>query len=560
MRLAIIGAKMKKCVLSVILFLMILCFSCGTERNKMIFSESESLLETNPDSALTVLSNILYPEELNKEEYNRFVLLKIQAEYKSYQDITSDSTILSVREYYLKKKDNPNTALSSYYCGCYYKECGNEENAMRYFLEASEYARKGDDFNLSGLIRNAIGVILLDQLDYEGAIRCFHKSAVFNRLAGNLKNEAISYQQIGDCFQYLEQPDSALHYYKECLHLVDHENLCREQSNVRQNLGILYARNGELTKAIRFLKEALEYAPSHDDRIKIYVSLLDLYTADHEVDSADVYVNHLLQAKDSIEDIYVKANLFQTLSEREEFRENYLEALAYHKIYAGNLSQIIEANLDNRLLELQKKYDYEKVRSHNIRLRLERTNILIGLVFGSLLIFILLLFLFSKYKQRKNRILELEDKVLQLKSLAERFDEKEKTFATYLLKHFNILKKVSGLDVYINKDQSHKDEFWIKKFNEIVYGQDTLNWDMLYDVMNKLHNGFPVKLKELYPQLKEVEFRIICLTYSGFSTEEIVIVLNLSINTINTKRSAIRKNLGIPAFANLCDFLDTKMN
>lgn len=49
-------------------------------------------------------------------------------------------------------------------------------------------------------------------------------------------------------------------------------------------------------------------------------------------------------------------------------------------------------------------------------------------------------------------------------------------------------------------------------------------------------------MKELYPQLKEVEYRILCLTYSGFSTEEISIVLNLSINTINTKRSAIRKN------------------
>lgn len=59
--------------------------------------------------------------------------------------------------------------------------------------------------------------------------------------------------------------------------------------------------------------------------------------------------------------------------------------------------------------------------------------------------------------------------------------------------------------------------------------------------------------------MKEVEFRIICLTYSGFSTEEIAIILNLSINTINTKRSAIRKSLCIAPFANLCDFLDERL-
>lgn len=70
----------------------------------MIFAESESLLGTDPDSALSVLKTILYPEELSEKEYNRYALLKIQAKYKSYQDITSDSVILSVPDYYLKRK------------------------------------------------------------------------------------------------------------------------------------------------------------------------------------------------------------------------------------------------------------------------------------------------------------------------------------------------------------------------------------------------------------------------------------------------------------------------
>ncbi|WP_347396128.1 helix-turn-helix transcriptional regulator [Parabacteroides leei] len=144
--------------------------------------------------------------------------------------------------------------------------------------------------------------------------------------------------------------------------------------------------------------------------------------------------------------------------------------------------------------------------------------------------------------------------------LSQKYDEKEQTFTSYLLKHFNVLKKMSSLKIYMNKDISHKDEFWIKKINEIIYGQDALNWDVLYDVMNKLHNDFFIRLKELYPQLKEIEYRILCLTYSGFSTVEISIVLNLSVNTINMKRSAIRKSLDIVAFTNLRDFLNEKLN
>lgn len=551
---------MKICALLIIFVQILLCISCDSGRNEVILSRSESLLETDPDSALSVLSSILYPEELSEKAYNRYALLKIQAEYKSYQDITSDSTILSVRDYYLEKKDYHNTALSSYYCGCYYKECGNKENAMRYFLEANEYADKGDDFNLKGLIRNAIGVILLNQFDIERAVMNFKESASFYKQAGNLKNELITYVQTGDCFQYSEQPDSALFYYVKCLHLADKENLSQEQSLVRQNLGILYAQKGELAKAIQYLNEALEYTSDYDNQIKIYLSLLEFYSTNNQDDLANVYRERLLLKKDSIKDIYVKANLLQVLSEKEEQLKNYPEALAYHKMYAENLLQVIDINLDKRLLELDKKYNYEKIRSHNIRLKLEKANILIGIVIGTLLFIISILLLFRRYMKRKNDILELEAKIAQLNILAQKYNEKEKTFASYLLKHFDVLKKMTSLKIYMKKDTSHKDEFWIKKINEIIYGQDTLDWNVLYDVMNKLHNGFFNRLKELYPQLKEVEYRILCLTYSGFSTEEISIVLNLSIHTINTKRSAIRKSLGVAAFTNLRDFLNEKLS
>ena len=77
-------------------------------------------------------------------------------------------------------------------------------------------------------------------------------------------------------------------------------------------------------------------------------------------------MDYLMQRKDSIKDLYTKTNLYQTLSENEEYQGNYLKALEYHKIYSDNLLQQMDANLDNKLLNLQKKYDYEKVRMHNV--------------------------------------------------------------------------------------------------------------------------------------------------------------------------------------------------
>lgn len=543
---------MKKYILLLFFIHFLLCISCRSEKYDKIFSKSESLFVTDPDSALSVLQTIIYPEDLDTDAFNRYTILKIQAEYKSGLDITSDSTILSVRESYMKEGNAYNIALASYYSGCYFKESGRLEKAMENYLLALKYAEKIDDLNLKSLINNVIGFVLLDQSDPESALRYFHESAAYDIQAGNVKNEAISYIQIGDCFQYLEKPDSAMYYYNLCLNLVEKEKLKEQHAFVLQDIGVLYAREGEISKAEYYLKEALLHEPDTDGQFQIYILLSDLYTKSHQQDSAKIYMNYLLQKKDSIKDLYIKTNMYQILSESEENQGNYLKALEYHKLYSDNLSQQMIANQDNKLLNLQKKYDYEKVRMHNVQLKLNKVYMLIALVVSLLAVIVVVIISFRLYYSRLKKKSELEDKICQL-------NEKEKAFRTYLLHHFNVMKKVSSLELYLKNEKTHKNEFWIKKFNDIVYGQDVLDWDALYDVMNQLHAGFFVKLKEHYPELKEIEFRIICLTYSGFSTEEISLILGLSINTINTKRSAIRKKLGIEAYANLNDFLDQKL-
>lgn len=546
--------------ISILLFIhILLCISCRSEKCDKIFSESESLLDLDPDSALSVLQSIIYPEDLDTEAFNRYTILKIQAEYKSGLDITSDSTILSVKESYMKEGDAYNIALASYYSGCYFKESGKQERAMENYLLALKYAEKIDDLNLKSLINNVIGFVLLDQSDPEAAMRYFRESAAYDIQEGNVKNEAISYIQIGDCFQYLGKPDSAMHYNNLCLLLVEKEKLKEQHACVLQNIGVLYAREGELSKAEYYFKEALSHEPDSDGKIKIYNLLSDLYTENHQSDSAKIYMNYLLQKKDSIKDLYIKTNLYQTLSKNEEYQGNYQKALEYHKVYSDNLLKQLIANQDNKLLNLQKKYDYEKVRMHNIQLKLNKTYILIALIICLLVVVVVAMISYKLYCSRLKKKSELNDKISQLNSISATLDEKEKSFRTYLLRHFNVLKKASSLELYLQNEKTHKNEFWIKKFNDIVYGQDVLDWNVLYDVINQLHNGFFIKLKEQYPQLKEIEFRIICLTYSGFSTEETSLILGLSINTINTKRSAIRKKLGIEAYANLNDFLDQKL-
>lgn len=543
----------------ILFFQLFLCISCHQERNKRILSESESIINTDPDSALTILASIYYPEDLKKNEYNRYNLLLVRARYESHRDITSDSTILLVKDYYMKKKDTSHIAWSAYYCGCFRQAGENWEEAMKNYLIAINYADKTEESNLKGMIHNKIGLLLLRCFDNQEAIGRFRKSAFLFGKAGNTEKEAVSYIQTGNSFQYLDQPDSALHYYTAGLNLADKNDMQEVQSIARQSIALFYYLKKDTVNTIRYLKDALTYNPNQMNRMKMYNFLTEIYSCSEQLDSAYVYINQTLQRKDSIKDPCIKSSLHRQLSNIKEKEGDYVAALANHKLYSDYMLAVLNNGLDKNLQDLQRKYNYEKIRSHNIYLKLTRIYLSIYFSIALVLISCIAFFFYRRSRIEKKKELDLEWKISELQNMSRSFNEKEETFRSHLLRRFDILKKVSNLEIYIEKDSGGKSLRLLKKFNEIVYGQDSLNWDILYDTMNELHDGFFTKLRKLYPNMSETNFRIICLTYVKFSSNEIAIVMKLSANTINIKRSVIRKELGVPSFTSLNDFLDEKL-
>jgi DNA-binding CsgD family transcriptional regulator len=168
-------------------------------------------------------------------------------------------------------------------------------------------------------------------------------------------------------------------------------------------------------------------------------------------------------------------------------------------------------------------------------------------------------FLYVQNIQNKKKLLETQHRAYQLKELARSFSHIESSFRNTLLEHFQIMKKVALLEEYLRDDEKKQGQHLIKIFNKIVYGQEKLDWDKLYQSMNDLNDGIFDRIKKQFPQLNETEFRICCLSLAQFSNNEISILLNYSVNTIQMKRTFIRKKLGIESHGNIRDFLIKKV-
>ncbi|MBK5722800.1 helix-turn-helix transcriptional regulator [Dysgonomonas sp. Marseille-P4677] len=167
---------------------------------------------------------------------------------------------------------------------------------------------------------------------------------------------------------------------------------------------------------------------------------------------------------------------------------------------------------------------------------------------------------YRKNVKNKEALADAQGKIYHLKDIVDNYDEKEDSFKKVLFQHFDIFKKVALLESHLIEEEKKQGRRLLKKVNDIVYNENSLDWDMLYDTLNKLYKGFPDVLRAKYPDLDETEVKIYCLTYAGLINSEIAIILGFSVNTIQMKKSAIRKKLKIDGYGNIVDFFDKNIN
>ncbi len=529
-----------------------------------LLREAQSLVEDRPDSALKLIDSIFYPEKsLKKKEYMEYVVTRVQARRKTQIPVKDDTLIFKAIEYFShNNKEARNASLATFYGGSVYREQKNYEKAMHLYKEAVSYALTNKDLDLQGLIHYNIGDLFSEEGLYTNAL---HEYEEAERLYGSSKQ--VVYHKRAQCFSaigrmhlLLGNVDDALSAFYCGFKLAESANDIVLQSLLTQNLSIAYSEIKQYKQAENYLFKSFVLNQNVEELPRYYLNFAKLYQFTKQADSVVVYVNYLKQEIELSNNLYLKASAYDFLAEWEKQQGRYDEAFLYQNQRMEVLTNIMENRNKQSVYAIQQKYDFEKYQNrYNQKFVLYQRwiiNLLIILIIGGVLI--------SLFVSRHKRIRQLAmQKIATLKEMNRDLEisnnQKRQDLRKQLLWRFDVAKKV----LEMNKSSiSQKEKIMLQQLNRTLYGDTNSEerWDILFHTFNDTLPGFADKIRETYPDLTESEFRICLLTYSGFRVKEIALILEQSHNTIQTRRTQLRKKIGLERGVNLADFLDKTIN
>lgn len=370
--------------------------SCNNQSTKImtLLNKAETLTEQHPDSAFALLNEIPDAKSLKKPLYYQYFLLQIKAKDKSYQDITSDTLIFNIKEYYAEKNNFEKAAISSFYCGRVLQEQKKYKEALETYIGTEKYLNKSSNDNFKGLLQSSIGTIYYQQLLKDKAIVHFLKAEKYFHRAKNFKNEIVTCNSIGNCLLVEGKTDSAFFYYFKALSVADHYKFKREQASVREGISVAYREIEDWSRAEKFLRDAWPFEADSLGKARMSYNLARVFEQTGQHDSATYYIKKSLEYLSNRKDNYLSANIYKTWSAIEEKEHDFQEALNKYKFYSKNLIAILDENKTNAVLEVQKKYNFQVIETKNKQLLIDRQQIF---MFSLALLLILIILIFSFY-------------------------------------------------------------------------------------------------------------------------------------------------------------------
>ena len=383
------------------IFMSVSLSSCSSPsvKNPLLLC-ADSLMETCPDSALSILESITCPQKMPRADRALYALLLTQARHKNYIALEDDSLIKTAVDYYGDKKKSLRAAKAHYYWGATYSEMGYTSFAVEEYLTAIRLMPVRDEF-LAMIYDNLAECYERDEL-FDIAIGAYRQA--YQILRGG-SQQIYPLRGIARMCLLQNKKDSALVYYQQALDCALVEQDSSLIGALYHDLAMAYSEKKDYIQADKYVSKAIMI--QGQDAVNVCLSKAQIMLNLNKLDSASYFYSKNVDQLD----IYGKAvyydGMYQIAKKRGEWKTATENIDAYKILYDS-----IQFITDNE--ELNRLMDKHQLEEHK-RLLSEHTKMLIfSLITAFFLLMIICVFCFMwNDRKRKKRFIALQRELTQ---------------------------------------------------------------------------------------------------------------------------------------------------
>ena len=383
------------------IFMSVSLSSCSSPsvKNPLLLC-ADSLMETCPDSALSILESITCPQKMPRADRALYALLLTQARHKNNIALVDASLIKTAVDYYGDKKKSLRAAKAHYYWGATYSEMGYTSFAVEEYLTAIRLMPVRDEF-LAMIYDNLAECYERDEL-FDIAIGAYRQA--YQILRGG-SQQIYPLRGIARMCLLQNKKDSALVYYQQALDCALVEQDSSLIGALYHDLAMAYSEKKDYIQADKYVSKAIMI--QGQDAVNVCLSKAQIMLNLNKLDSASYFYSKNVDQLD----IYGKAvyydGMYQIAKKRGEWKTATENIDAYKILYDS-----IQFITDNE--ELNRLMDKHQLEEHK-RLLSEHTKMLIfSLITAFFLLMIICVFCFMwNDRKRKKRFIALQRELTQ---------------------------------------------------------------------------------------------------------------------------------------------------
>ena len=542
--------KMRNILYICIMLLGIMCFvGCNDcHGNKKLLAQTDSLLQSRPDSALKLLNSIEKDVGFSEAEWMQFVWNCAQARYRMGMSLAEDSLLPEAIHYYRERKDSSRMLDGYLLEASYYKWMKQEERMDEAIENGLDYAIARKDTFWLLLFYRGKAEVAYQRNDHSQVIELMEKILQYADKLSVRERSSVFYN-LGLNMALINHPSSSDYFERSidmALAPADTASACHYMRNYATAL----ANNREYVKSNDLLRRVKRLMPAVGNHVMLQITFAENFLNLHQLDSARYYwnqawANEQNHGGDKAEGFSVRSALVQLKTVLDYTSGTPLDIITFGR-FADSVR--VEMRDQNSVIEqqLETKNNLQRL---NYELIIKRQKTRMYSVLVAVLLVGVLLSLSFYIRNRRKRLAEAEERIDTLTRLLEdaqkASDNQEENSDAFFKK---LLLQQLGIIRLVANTPTSQNQALLKLIsgisNKEIPVEGLLAWADLYPVIDRLYDGFYSRMVERFGQLlSDKEVQICCLLCAGFSTKEIGVVTQQTSATIYVRKTSIRKKI-----------------